>query len=122
MTTPTNFLGHPLKPAVLRLGGRLLAARCRQPNEQSAAVDAAPLPRDLRRAAAFGYGVRCSGRACLASVRCEREHSICGGPRLAGHDCPGVRRRQWSARTRSSEGQVDGLLEAERHALGVGPL
>jgi hypothetical protein len=34
----------------------------------------------------------------------------------------GVRRRQRSARTRSSEGQVEGLLEAERHALGVGAL
>jgi hypothetical protein len=40
--------GTHLKSAVLRLGGRLLAARCRQPNEQSAAVDAAPLPRDLQ--------------------------------------------------------------------------
>jgi len=29
-----------------RLGSRLLTAQCRQPNEQSAAVDAAPLPRD----------------------------------------------------------------------------
>ena len=31
-----------------RLGGRLLAVRCCQLNEQSAAVDAAPLPRDLQ--------------------------------------------------------------------------
>jgi hypothetical protein len=31
-----------------RLGSRLLTARCRQPNEQSAAVDAVPLLRDRR--------------------------------------------------------------------------
>ena len=48
---------------------------------------------------------------------------ICAGPPgLAGHDRSGVRRRQRSGRARSSEGQVEGLLEAERHALGVGPL
>jgi hypothetical protein len=41
---------------------------------------------------------------------------------MADHDHPGVRRRQRSGRTRSSEGQVEGLVEAERHALGVGPL
>ena len=29
----TNLRARPLKSAVLRLGGRLLAARCRQPNE-----------------------------------------------------------------------------------------
>jgi hypothetical protein len=37
-----------------------------------------------RHAAASGYRVRCSGRACPAGVRRERKHGICGGPGLAG--------------------------------------
>jgi hypothetical protein len=41
---------------------------------------------------------------------------------LAHHDCPGTRRRQRSARIRCRESQVEALLNAERHAPGVGPL
>ncbi len=37
--------GYPIRRSG-RLGSRLLTAQCRQPNEQSAAVDAVPLPRD----------------------------------------------------------------------------
>jgi hypothetical protein len=59
----------------------------------------------------------------LADALPSRDRGIAPGRRVwPVMTAPGVRRRQRSGRTWSSQGQVEGRLEAECHALGVGPL
>ena len=59
----------------------------------------------------------------LGGLRLEPDRGICAwSPGRADYDRPGVRRRWRSGRARCWESQVEGLLKAERHTLGVGPL
>ena len=71
-----------------------------------------------RRAAASGYGVRGGSRAGPAGAGAVSAAALA----WPVSDDPRVSRRERSGRARFREGQVEGLLEAERHALGVGPL
>ena len=64
-----GVVGHGVAPSIL---GRSSLLSLSSAQERRAAI--------CRRPAAFGYGVQCTGRACPAGVRCEREHGICGGP------------------------------------------